>query len=57
MGNVSTINVDGISWLDKGMSLFLARRKNDQMRKGSDVFISEWQGALCSVPLTKELIR
>jgi len=39
------------------MALFLERRKNDQFREGSWVFVGRWSGRLCPVALTEELLQ
>ena len=38
------------------MVIFLEKRKNDQFREGSWIFVSRWAGSLCPVDLVEQLL-
>lgn len=55
--DLSHVYADEITIKEEYMVLFLERRKNDQFREGSWVFISRWSGLLCPVGLVEQLLR
>ena len=55
--DMAHIFADEVRILDQYMAIFLEARKNDQLRHGSWIFVSRWQGKLCPVALVEELMR
>ena len=55
--DLARVYADEIYIKEKYMVVFLEKRKNDQFREGSWVFISRWSGSLCPVQLVEQLLQ
>ena len=55
--DMSCICADDVLFRRDYMAVFIAKRKNDQMRKGHWVFVKRWKGQLCPVKFTERLIH